>query len=243
MAQPSTRFHLGATSILPVYLDEPKDASTLNAILDHRPTSSSSSDQTRNALGELDLQIFPAIGAGLAFLPSLAKLIDGPSAEESGVLRPLAQRMAREVSDRSADALKSQNDQTVSSEIARITENTVQALRLDVNASEDEIIAACTGEKQRWESIGIVIAMMGISVMLSSESRTTSMAASLDHVDRDILVKTVVEASNACATLLDTLGAINELVAWHHLENAALCRMYYGEFRRPPVPMSNWNGV
>lgn len=183
--------HLGATSILRVYLNEPSTARTLDAILGSSSIASSNTKLLGDPLRRLDDKFFSTIPAPLAFLPVLAKVISRPSTERCGDLEVMAQKLADRLSCSVSGPLRAQeNGRRPAVDDDSVTSNTKQPLRLSEIASYDELVSTCTGLNQRWEPVGILFTIAGKLLMCTTSSTAGTIFSGLAFQGRDAVVKT-----------------------------------------------------
>ncbi|KAJ5318304.1 hypothetical protein N7476_004724 [Penicillium atrosanguineum] len=116
----------------------------------------------------------------------------------------------------------------LTSTVLALFEQTARPLRLPASAANDALVDALSGERLRWETIGLCCAHIGsCSAMGMVRLRTEQATASNSHpgsahhgrlrMDMDGRATTMLkalDASTQCRAFCDEIGQVNDLVLW-----------------------------
>lgn len=123
-------------------------------------------------------------------------------------------------------ALKSLgNELTTSSHavaLERLAQNSQHELKFASQPDPADFCQVCTGDELRWEYIGVILTLSGISALLFP-SQAALLISAREHAAQ------MLWASNWCLDTITREGSENILTGWLLCENLNLLTMQYGE--------------
>ncbi|KAE8131229.1 hypothetical protein BDV38DRAFT_288897 [Aspergillus pseudotamarii] len=112
---------------------------------------------------------------------------------------------------------------------SRITQNTVtQLIKVESNMTTDQFYHSFTGANLRWEFVGLIFAMAGLGVSVSSSSPLFSLNGK-DEISSDAFAMEMAAASHACLEICRQYDNVNDLVVWLNYAYFVLASNIMGE--------------
>ena len=118
--------------------------------------------------------------------------------------------------------------------LRRLSQNGQRELKLDSCQSSSAFRKSSTGHQIRWEFMGVIFSLSGISALLYP-SQTALLCPAKEHAAR------MIWASNACIDMSAEAGNPSLLTIWLLCENINLLSMTYGEASKHPVRGHHWH--
>lgn len=113
-------------------------------------------------------------------------------------------------------------------EISRLMfHNTIKVLPDPGQVSMKTYATVFTGTNLRWESIGIVITIIGAKLMTTM--KTSSSVVMCGAKSTKETVKWLADASNRCLGFCDALNLVNDMTLWMIMDNMVLISQFFGD--------------
>ncbi|PWY73577.1 hypothetical protein BO70DRAFT_319779 [Aspergillus heteromorphus CBS 117.55] len=109
-----------------------------------------------------------------------------------------------------------------------ITAATALPLKISGTLSAQDFYALTTGPNLRWELLGFVFTMAGVSVMGRYRSQDV-LDLGIGEMDVETFTKEMVLASNACIEICKHRGQVNDLGIWMRYLHVVMCTEVLGE--------------
>ncbi|GMG42321.1 unnamed protein product [Aspergillus oryzae var. brunneus] len=113
--------------------------------------------------------------------------------------------------------------------VYQISHNTSRPLTIHRSMTVDDYCASFTGKSLRWESLGIVLSISGISLMSTSDNDPDLVQAAPSSEARERLRAQIVEASSICLNFCDQASSINELLGFAQYNDIMLKTQHFGD--------------
>jgi len=110
----------------------------------------------------------------------------------------------------------------------KLLQNTAKPLGPPGSASMLEYATMVNGQDVRWETIGVLLAALGLCIMPAT-SRDAEILKSHSSPTRQSMCKRLIQATNSCLKFCDGSGSINDLVLWILGCNLILLTQFYGD--------------
>ncbi len=110
----------------------------------------------------------------------------------------------------------------------KLFQNTAKPLRPPGSASMLEYARMVNGQDVRWETIGVLLATLGLCIMPAT-SRDAEILKSHSSPTRQSMCKRLIQATNSCLKFCDGSGSINDPVLWILGCNLILLTQFYGD--------------
>ncbi|KAF5863236.1 hypothetical protein ETB97_010464 [Aspergillus alliaceus] len=112
--------------------------------------------------------------------------------------------------------------------VYQISQNTSRPLTPHRSMTVHEYCASFTGKNLRWEALGAVLTISGISLMSTSDNDPDLVQAAPSNEARERLRAQIVEASSVCLSFCDQASSINELLGFAQYNDVMLKTQHYG---------------
>ncbi|OOO10181.1 hypothetical protein OAory_01059890 [Aspergillus oryzae] len=113
--------------------------------------------------------------------------------------------------------------------VYQISHNTSRPLTIHRSMTVHDYCALFTGKSLRWESLGIVLSISGISLMSTSDNDPDLVQAAPSSEARERLRAQIVEASSICLNFCDQASSINELLGFAQYNDIMLKTQHFGD--------------
>ena len=113
--------------------------------------------------------------------------------------------------------------------VYQISQNTSRPLTTHRSMSVHEYCASFSGKSLRWESLGIVLSISGISLMSTSDNDPDLVQVAPSSEARERLRAQIVEASGICLNFCDQASSINELLGFTQYNDVMLKTQHFGD--------------
>ncbi|KAH8695375.1 hypothetical protein BGW36DRAFT_201165 [Talaromyces proteolyticus] len=123
---------------------------------------------------------------------------------------------------------KNYRDMTSDKIYKEITSATSRPMKVTTNVSPNEFCSLFTGENLRWEFIGFIFALAGLSVQHRYKG-THILNLKGEEMDAETFTKEMVLAGNACIQICGQHGHVNDVMIWMRYTHALLVSEVLGE--------------
>lgn len=117
---------------------------------------------------------------------------------------------------------------------SQIFRNSSRPLKCHQSMTVEEYSASFSGQNCRWEIIGLLFAISGISLMTLADNDPLVADFPAKSGAKDRLMTQICEASSLCIGFCDHAASPNEILAWAQNTDVMLRTQQYGDSSRLP---------
>jgi hypothetical protein len=114
---------------------------------------------------------------------------------------------------------------------ANMTRNTARPLKVPADMLPSNFHTLYTGKCLRWETIGLVLIMAGLSAQFVSPDDPMFTQGGR-NINRDDFVEDMIYASDECISLCQVHGAVNDIMIWLLYHSTLAIGNFYGDNRK-----------
>jgi hypothetical protein len=112
--------------------------------------------------------------------------------------------------------------------VVKVFQDTFKPMKLFTTVPAKEYYKTFTGENLRWEFIGLLLTLAGISLKYEPGENLILIGDGVSVTRKDFKAQ-LLEASSMCITFCEPCKAVNYTALWLLLENAKLSTLVYGD--------------